>query len=112
MAIEPRRFGNHFEAVIDMVGRFRVAKEQDAVFAQREMEQRDDLRLCFRAQVDQEVPAGNQVEPRERRVGQEVLYREDHRRAQLGSNLVAVVLLGKEACQPRRRDVRLDRRRV
>ena len=52
-----------------------AAEKQDAAFAQREMEQREDLLLRLGAQIDQEIAAGDQVEARERRIGQHILRR-------------------------------------
>ena len=68
--------------------------------------------LRFGAQIDQQVAAGDQIEARERRIGQHVLDREDDHPAQLGHHPVAMVLLGKEAGEPRRRHIRRDRFRV
>ncbi len=110
--IEPLRLGDHLEAAVGVADRLRAAKKQNAALAQREMEKRDDLRLRLGAQIDQKIAARNQVEARERRIGQHILHREDHRRAQFGQYPVTVILLRKEAGKPRRRHVRLDRFRV
>ena len=42
---------------VEIADRLRVPKKQESALAQREMEKRDDLRLCLGAQVDQKIPA-------------------------------------------------------
>ena len=76
------------------------------------MEQQKNLFLRVGAQIDQEVTARDQVEARERRIGQHILRREDHRPAQLRHHPVAVLLLCKEAGEPRRRHICCDRFRI
>ena len=72
MPIDPLRLGDRLEAVVETADRLGAAEKQDAALAQREMEQQKDLLLRFRAQIDQQVAAGDQVEARERRVGQHI----------------------------------------
>ena len=55
------------------------------------MEQGEDFGLGLGQEVDQQVPAGNEVEPRERRIGQHVMHRENDARAQLGRDPVAAI---------------------
>ena len=84
MPVDPLRLGDHLEAVTEAAGRLRVAQNQSATIAKRKVEKRDDLRLCLRRQIDQEVSTGNQVETGERRIGEQILHREDHGIAKLG----------------------------
>ena len=76
------------------------------------MEQQKNLLLRFGAQIDQQVTTGDQVEARERRIGQYILDRKDHHPAQLGHDPIAVLLLGKEAGESHRRHIRRDRFRI
>jgi hypothetical protein len=76
------------------------------------MKQGKDFGLGFGQEVDQEVPARNAVQTRERRIGQNVLHREDDTCTQLGRDPVAAIFHSKEASQPCRRDFDLDRLRI
>ena len=50
-------------------------------------------------QIDQHVPAGNQIEPREGRVSQEIVDREGHSVAQIANNAKTATLLDKKPAQ-------------
>ena len=63
------------------------------------MEQPHQLLLEFRPQVNQHIAAGDEVQPRERRVLDEAVHREEAHLAQLFLHLVRVVLLDEEALQ-------------
>ena len=76
------------------------------------MEQQQHLFLRLGSQIDQQVAAGDQIEAREWRIGQHILHREHHHAAQFGHHPVAMLLLGKEAGEPRRRDIGRDRSRI
>ena len=69
------------------------------------MEERDDLLLRFGAEVDEQVAARNQIEPREWWIGQDVLHREYDRRAKLGQNPIAVIVFRKEPGKSRCRHI-------
>ena len=56
------------------------------------MEKRDDLLLDFGLEVDQQVPATDQVELGKRRVADQVLWRENDRVAKSLGDLVTVVV--------------------
>ena len=53
------------------------------------MEERQDLLLRRRLQIDEEVAAGDEVDAGEGRVLDDVVLREDDQLAQLGDDLVA-----------------------
>ena len=53
--------------------------------------------LRVAVQVDQQIAARDQVEPRKRRVAQQVVQREEHRLAQLATDAVAARLADEEA---------------
>ena len=112
LPIDPLRLGDRLEPVVEAAHRLGAAEHQNAALAEREMEQQKDLLLRFGAQIDQEVTARDQVETRERRIGQHILRREDHRPAQLRHHPVAVVLLCKEAGEPLRRHISCNRFRI
>ena len=112
MPKNPLLFGDRFEPVGEVADRFGGAENEDSALAQREMEQREDLLLHLGTQVDQDVAAGYEVEARERRIGQKILRREYHRFAQLARHAVAMILLGEETIETRRRDILSDRLRI
>jgi hypothetical protein len=78
----------------------RAAEKERAALAQREMHQADDPLLRLRLQVDHQVAAGDDIEPRERRVAQKVVRGEDNQFAQRLVNLVGAVELGEEPPAP------------
>ena len=55
--VDPLRLGDHFETAVDVAHRLRAAEQKNAALAQRKMEERDDLRLCLGAQIDQKIAA-------------------------------------------------------
>ena len=59
--------------------------------------------------VDQKVPARNEIETREWRVGEHVMHREHDARAQLGRDPVEAILLGEKCGQSLWRHIGLDR---
>jgi hypothetical protein len=65
----------------------------------------EHLLLRRRLQVDQHVPAADEVDARERRVLDDVVVREHHRLAQLGHDLVVFAVRDEEAGQPLGRDL-------
>ncbi len=85
-----------------------AAHEQQPAGAQRKMKNVEDSLLRLRRQVDEEVAAGDKVDPRKRGVAQEVMHREKNLLAQLLAHAVAAVILAEKTLEPRRRDVRLD----
>jgi hypothetical protein len=61
-AEKPVRLGDDFETRLHGADGFRAAEQQNPALAQREVKQGNDLRLRFRAQIDQQVAARNQIE--------------------------------------------------
>ena len=61
----------------------RLAEHQQAVVAQREVEVTQHATLRLGREVHERVAADQQVQPRDRRVGDEVVAAEDHRPAQV-----------------------------
>ena len=62
--------------------RLGASEQQDSALAQGEMEDVDHLRLRFLPKIDQQIAAGHEIQPGERRVGEQVLHGEnDHFRA-------------------------------
>jgi hypothetical protein len=76
------------------------------------VQQGDDLLLHGRFQIHEEVAAGDEVESREGRVGEQVLLGEDHGLAQLLVHPVRVLLLHEEPAQAAGGDVGRDALRV
>ena len=69
-------------------------------FAQREVKQDDDLLLHGLLEIHQQVSAADQVQPREGRVGREVLRGENNLFADLLEDLVTAVLALEKPLQP------------
>ena len=61
----------------------RFSEKQQTVLVQREMKAGDDARLRLGVEVHQRVAADEQIEPRYRRIMNEIETTEDHRAAQL-----------------------------
>ena len=112
MPVQPFGLRDDLETAVDLARCFRVAQKQYSAVAQREVKHRDHLRLRFRQQIDQQIAARHQVDAGERRVGQHILHREDHGRAQLGRDAIFVPLLVEKPCQTFRRHIGLDGGRV
>ena len=64
------------------------AEEQETGFVQRVMKQRDQAVLKLGREIDQKVPAGDQVELREGRVPQQVVHREQADLAQVAGDAI------------------------
>ncbi len=87
-------------------------QKQDAAGVQAVVKERQELLLQLRGQVDEEVPADQDVELGEGRVHDDVLRGEDHHLADLLAHPVAALLLDEEPAQALRRDVRGDVGRI
>ncbi len=81
-------------------------EEHDAAAVQREVEQAERLLLGGRLQVDEQVPARDEIDARERRIANDVVLREDDHAAKLGDDLVAARPPPEVALEPLGRDVR------
>ena len=80
-------------------------KQQEPAGLERVMKRGDRLLLQARLEIDQEIAATDEVHARERRVGDQVLPREDHHFAQRLADAVAAFLLDEEPPQALGRDV-------
>ena len=101
---------HRYKQVQAAVGRLRGAEKQVTSGAQREVEHLQDVALHFAVQVDQQVAAHDQVDLRERWVGQQAVFGEQYLFANfLAHPVVLVLLLGKVLAQPLRRYVGDDR---
>ena len=76
------------------------------------MEERQELPLQFSCEVNQEIPAGEQIELRKWRVHHDILRREDHHFPNLLRDSISKLFLGEIALETLRRDVRGDGRRI
>jgi hypothetical protein len=61
------------------------------------MKQPHDPHLGLGLQVDEKVSTGDHIEPREGRIGEHILYREDDGRAELGYYSVTAVFPSEKA---------------
>lgn len=75
-AVDTGLLVDHREQVGHAVGRLGAAQEQEAARPQRKMEGAQHVDLSLAVQVDQQVAAAHHVEPRERRVAEHVVQRE------------------------------------
>ena len=97
------------EPTVGHPDRLGVADKQKAAFAQREVDDGDDLGLRLRQKVDQKIPARHEIETREWRVREHVVHREHDGRAQFGRDPVEAILLGEKLGQSFWRHIGLDR---
>ena len=110
--VEPRFAVQRGEEVGRSADGLRAPQKQDAAGIQAVVKERQELLLQLRVQVDQQVPAGQDVELGEGRVHDEVLRGKDHHLADLFADPVAVLVLDKEPAQALRRHIRGDVGRI
>ena len=108
-AKDSHRIRNRLEKFGQLTDGLRSAERQDPTLAQRMMEQGQYLLLFCRLQIDQKVPTGDEIQARERWIGQYIVDRKDDGIAQFRAHSIALVLAREKARQPRRRHVGLDR---
>ena len=96
------------------VGGDRLGRPEEQVPARPQgvVEQGDQLLLQVRPEVDEQVPARDQVEPGERRVADQVVAREQAQLPDLLDHVVLAALLEEEPLEPLGRHVLGDRQRV
>ena len=63
--------------------RLRLSEEEIAAVLERDMENRKQVLLQHRLEIDQQVSAGNEIKPSERRILKDVVLREHNHRADL-----------------------------
>ena len=90
----------------------RAAQEQNATWIQGEMKDRHKSLLQIRGQIDQEIPATQDVELAEGRVHHQVLRGKDHHLTDCLCHLIAMLRLDEESTQSFGRYVRDDVGRV
>jgi hypothetical protein len=88
------------------------SEKQKAVLAQGVVEQRQEPGLQIRSQVNQDVATGDQIEARERRIGDHTLDGEHAHGTQALGHAVEPVLAHEEALDPLARHVRERRRGI
>ena len=91
----------------DALGR---AQDQQAAGVQGVVHQRQELLLRLDIDVDQEVPAAEDVQLRKRRIDEDVLRRKDHQVADLFLDPVALAFADEKSRQPLGGHVRGDAR--
>ena len=96
------------EGIAGRVGRLRAAEEQQAAGIERDPEHLQHMALRRAIEVDQQIPAADHIEPRERRVVQQVVHREQHRLARRTGHAKLVCVAVEEAAQPLGRHVLRD----
>ena len=99
---------DRFEVPFGRGGRLGRAEHQRPTLAQAEVQQGEYPLLGCRLKVDQQVAAGDDIEPRERRILQDVLRGEDHEFPKFLLHAVEAVVLVEEPSQTLRRYFALD----
>ncbi len=94
------------------VGGFRRAEEQVTARPQCKVEHVQQPLLDLTIEVDQKVPATDQIDARKRRIAQNVVHREQHAVADRLVDAVTALFLAEELTQPGRRHVGHDRLRI
>src|SRR5690606_16637841 len=89
-----------------------TTEDEQPLGTQGAVKQLEDVTLSVALEVDEEVPATDQVEAREGRIGQEIMRGEGHPFAHLLPYAVAAVLADEEASQSLRTHLRLDVTRI
>src|SRR5262249_11658633 len=79
--------------------RLGAAEKQDATRAQAVVKQRDELLLQLRGQVNEQIAARQDVQLREGRIHDDVLWGKDHHLSDLFADPVATLLLNEESAQ-------------
>ena len=87
---------------------FRSAEHQQSARLQGVVKDRQQAFLQIRIQIDHQVAAGEQVEPGERRVFDEVLRREDRQLADFFADAIGAVVVRKIPVQRRGRNIDAD----
>ncbi len=79
---------------LDRIGisALRAPEEQIPLRVQREMKQLEYALLRLRFEVDQQIAATDQIDPRERGIGDQVLRREKNRLAQFLPDLIPIAM--------------------
>ncbi|MCE3285718.1 MAG: hypothetical protein K0R70_1974, partial [Steroidobacteraceae bacterium] len=101
-----------FEQAVRSAQGLAVAEEQVAALAQREMQHREHAPLHVRLEVDEQVATGAEVDPRERRVTQQVLRSEHDHVAHVSADPVGVLVLVEIPVEQVGRHVAFDAARI
>ena len=96
---------NRLELPLQVRHAFRAAEDQKAAFAQGIMKHRHHPLLGLMVQIDQQVPAANQVQAGEGRIADHVVRGKDHALPDLLADPVVRPLLDEEPPQPLGRHV-------
>src|SRR5690348_1268967 len=96
------------------VSRYRLgqAQEEIPVRLQGVMEDGDHPSLQIRVEIDEQVAAGDEVQPRERRVPQDAVGRENAEIADLLHQLIGMSVRNEKPLQALRRDIRQQTPRI
>src|SRR5207248_10808931 len=100
---------HQFEKLVVETDRFRRSQNQIAAGVERVMKLRDAALVQIRTQIDEDVAAADQVEPRERWIGAKILPREGADIAHATVDLITAIALNKKTLQPGGRNVLFDR---
>src|SRR5262245_60580541 len=90
-------FIDSIEFVRKTSGRFTGAEEQVTVFGEREMKQPEHGFLCLWLEIDQQVPARNQMHLRERRILRDIVRREHNQLPKVLRDVITGRFLAKES---------------
>jgi hypothetical protein len=102
---KPLTPGDDIEEPRNALHRLTVPGQEISTHLEAEVEQSNDVLLSLAVKIDQEVAAGDKVEPGEGRVPQHIMVCEEHAFAQLLIDTVASLVQHKELLEAFRRDI-------
>ena len=108
LGVDPARSVHEAEQVLGTGKAFGGPQHEEAGRLEGVMEDRKDLLLQHRTQIDQKISAGDEVEPREGWVSRHVLPGEDAHVPNGLRDLISTIRLDEESAQALRRNVRGD----
>jgi hypothetical protein len=103
-------FAHRFEERVGVAQRLGVAEEQMATLTQCKVHERQGATLSLQGQINEQVPAGDDIDAGKGRISQHVLRREHHLVAQRLPDAIGLVDGLEESLQAFRRHVALDAR--
>ncbi len=99
-AVDPPLRGNHLEKIGLRPDPLGAPQEEIATVDEGEVQQREESLLGGRLEIDEEIPTTDQIEPGERRIAEQALWRKHDGVTQLLGHLIAMAVLDEEAGQP------------
>src|SRR5262249_32421481 len=105
LGINLRFLVHQLEHITENAHRFGWAKNEIAARIKRVMKDRQTTSLQLHPEINQNIPAADQIEPRKRRIGGDVLFCKRADVAHHPVDLIGAVELFEKAFQARRRNI-------